>query len=374
LFLQQRSRHGINIQLTKKIKITMKINKTILLIAAATFALTACNKKRQEGSSELASPVSVTEVRKSSISKYNSTSGTAVSDAEVELKTEIAGKYKLQRNPRTGAPYKLGDQVAAGEVIIRLENQEYENDIAIESKKLSLETAEHEETNLRAIREKGGVTLRELKNAEVAITNAKYSYENAKLNLEKMKIKAPFAGVIVNLPHYTSSVQIASGTSVVSIMNYSKMVMEINLPESAINEVKTGQDVFITHYTLPNDTIRATVSELSPAISAETRTFKGKLLIDNDKMKLRPGMFVKADIVVKKAENAIVIPKEIVMSNRNRKYVYVAEKGFAKTRDIRTGIEDNDNIEVLHGLKPEEQLIIRGYETLRDNSKIKIQK
>jgi RND family efflux transporter MFP subunit len=336
--------------------------------------LTACNKKRQEGSSELASPVSVTEVRKSSISKYNSTSGTAVSDAEVELKTEIAGKYKLQRNPRTGAPYKLGDQVAAGEVIIRLENQEYENDIAIESKKLSLETAEHEETNLRAIREKGGVTLRELKNAEVAITNAKYSYENAKLNLEKMKIKAPFAGVIVNLPHYTSSVQIASGTSVVSIMNYSKMVMEINLPESAINEVKTGQDVFITHYTLPNDTIRATVSELSPAISAETRTFKGKLLIDNDKMKLRPGMFVKADIVVKKAENAIVIPKEIVMSNRNRKYVYVAEKGFAKTRDIRTGIEDNDNIEVLHGLKPEEQLIIRGYETLRDNSKIKIQK
>ena len=62
------------------------------------------------------------------------------------------------------------------------------------------------------------------------------------------------------------------------------------------------------------------------------------------------------------------------MSNRNRKYVYVAEKGFAKTRDIRTGIEDNDNIEVLHGLKPEEQLIIRGYETLRDNSKIKIQK
>jgi RND family efflux transporter MFP subunit len=152
------------------------------------------------------------------------------------------------------------------------------------------------------------------------------------------------------------------------------MVMEINLPESAINEVKTGQDVFITHYTLPNDTIKATVSELSPAISPETRTFKGKLLIDNEQMKLRPGMFVKADIIVKKAVNTIVIPKEIVMSNRNRKYVYVAEKGFAKVRDIRTGIEDNDNIEVLNGLKVEEQLITRGYETLRDNSKVKIQK
>ncbi|MBR5151082.1 MAG: efflux RND transporter periplasmic adaptor subunit [Bacteroidaceae bacterium] len=352
----------------------MKINKAILLIAATSFALTACNKQKQESATELASPVSVVEVSKSSISKYNSTSGTALSDSEVDLKSEVAGKYKLQRNPRTGAPYKLGDKVMAGEVIVKFENNEYENDIAIDSKRLSLEIAEQEEAKNRAIYEKGGVTLRELKNAEVAITNAKYSYENAKLNLEKMNVKAPFTGVIVNLPHYTPNVQLASGTSIVSIMSYSKMVMEINLPESAINEVKTGQEVFITHYTLPNDTIRAMVSELSPAISSETRTFKGKLLIDNDKMKLRPGMFVKADIVVKKAENTIVVPKEIVMSNRNRKYVYVAEKGFAKMRDIRTGIEDNDNIEVLHGLKVEEQLITRGYETLRDNSKIKIQK
>ncbi len=352
----------------------MKINRIIALVAAASFVLTACNKQKQEGSTELASPVSVTEVRKSAISKYNSTSGTALSHSEVELKSEMAGKYKLQRNPRTGAPYKLGDKVMAGEVIVKLENKEYENDIAIDSKRLSLEIAEQEEAKNRAIYEKGGVTLSQLRNAEVAITNAKYSYENAKLNLEKMNIKAPFTGVIVNLPHYTSSVQLATGTSIVSIMSYSKMVMEINLPESAINEVKTGQNVYITHYTLPRDTIKATVSELSPAVSPETRTFKGKLLIDNDKMKLRPGMFVKADIVVKRADSTIVIPKDIVMSNRNRKYVYIVEKGFAKVRDIRTGIEDNDNIEVLHGLKVEDQLIIRGYETLRDNSKVKIQK
>ena len=171
--------------------------------AFASFVLTACNKQKHEGATEIASPVSITEVSKNSISKYNSTSGTAVSASEVELKSEIAGKYRLQRNPRTGAPYKLGDKVMAGEVIVKLENKEYENEIAIDSKKLSLEIAEQEEVNTRALREKGGVTLKELRNAEVAITNAKYSYDNAKLNLDKMSIKAPFAGVIVNLPHYT---------------------------------------------------------------------------------------------------------------------------------------------------------------------------
>lgn len=286
----------------------------------------------------------------------------------------MAGEYILQINPRTRKPYKLGDKVMSGELIVRLENKEYENNIAIESKKLSLDIAEQEEVKKKALYDKGGVTLSELRNAEVAITNAKYSYENAILNLDKMNIKAPFTGIIVNLPHYTSSVQIPSGSSIVSIMNYSKMIMEINLPESAIKEVAPGQTAFITHYTLPKDTIMGHISELSPAISSETRTFKGKLIIDNKDLLLRPGMFVKADIVVDKADSTIVIPKEIVMNNRRRKYVYIVEKGIAKTRDIQTGLEDNDNIEVVGGLNIKDQLVTRGYETLRDGSKVKIQK
>ena len=153
-----------------------------------------------------------------------------------------------------------------------------------------------------------------------------------------------------------------------------QMIMEINLPESAIDEVKPGQEVAITHYTLPKDTIKGTVSELSPAISPETRTFKGKLLIDNKDLLLRPGMFVKADIVVDQAENTIVIPKELVMNNRGRKHVFVVERGVAYMRNIRTGLEDNENIEVLEGLSMQDQLVTRGYETLRDGSKVKIQK
>ena len=237
-----------------------------------------------------------------------------------------------------------------------------------------MEIAEQDEIKKRALYEKGGVTQSEVRNAEVTITNAKYSYENALISLDKMNVKAPFTGIIVNLPHYTKDVELASGSSIASIMNYEQMIMEINLPESAINEVKPGQEVAITHYTLPKDTIQGKISELSPAISPETRTFKGKLLIDNKDLKLRPGMFVKADIVVDQAENTIVIPKEIVMNNRGRKYVFVVERGIALWRNIRTGLEDNDNIEVLEGLNLQDQLVTRGYETLRDGSKVKIQK
>ncbi len=352
----------------------MKLQYSIASILLTGVLTVACEEQRGGNTAELASPVSVTEVKASEIKKYNTTNGTALANAEVELKSEMAGEYHLQINPRTKQPYKLGDKVLAGETIVRFSNKEYVNDIAIDSKKLSLEIAEQDEVKKRALYEKGGVTQSEVRNAEVSIANARYSYENAQISLEKMNIKAPFTGVIVNLPHYTRNVQVPSGSSIVSIMSYDKMIMEINLPESAINEVKPGQAVAITHYTLPKDTVEGVISELSPAISSETRTFKGKLLIDNKDLLLRPGMFVKADIIVDKSENTIVIPKEIVMNRGRRKSVFVVERGIARQREIRTGLEDKNNIEVLDGLKLEEQLVTRGYETLRDNSKVKIQK
>jgi len=58
---------------------------------------------------------------------------------------------------------------------------------------------------------------------EVKVTNARYDYENAKLNLEKMKVKAPFDGVIVDLPHYTADTRVEQGKAMVSLMAYDKM-------------------------------------------------------------------------------------------------------------------------------------------------------
>lgn len=346
----------------------------ILLSAAIVALLTACGNQPQAGQSDIETPVSVQELKKGSISSLINTTGTAQATYSVELNSETSGYYGLQTNPSTGRPYKLGDAVRKGQSIIRLENREYENGIAIESKKLSLEIAEQEQGKQKILYEKGGVTLSEMRNTEVRVTNARYDLENGTINLEKMNVKAPFDGVVVSLPHYTQQGLIAQGSPMVGLMAYARMYMEINLPESAIGYVKANQPVHITHYTLPDDTLRGEISELSPAISTETRTFKGKVLIDNNQLKLRPGMFVKADIVVDRADSAIVIPKEVVLSRRNRKYVYIVERNTAILRDIRTGLEDEDNVEVVEGLKENDNLIIRGYETLRENSRVKVLK
>lgn len=352
----------------------MKSGISALSLAVLTLLVAGCKQENSMSRNEIPTPVSVSDVTYGSISKIFSTNSTAVSNAEAELSTEMAGKYNLQTNPATGKPYKLGDKVRKGALIVRIEDKSYENGISIETKKLNLELAEQEQTKTKSLYDKGGATLTEVKNSDIKIMNSRLDYENAEMNLEKMNIRAPFDGVIVNLPHFSKEAKVNSGTSVVTIMDYSSMLLEINLPESAINEVTVGQKAYITHYTLPKDTIMGEITELSPAISSETRTFKGKLVIDNKELLIRPGMFVKADIITESHSSTIVIPKNIVRNERNRRTVFVVDQGVARSRNVKLGLDEKNSVEVLEGLDKDDQIIVRGFETLRDGSKVKIQR
>ncbi len=347
-----------------------KMNNFLALVAL--LALFACSNRPQAESTDLAIPVSVEDVKKQPIEKYINTTGTAKAMQEVTLSSEMAGNYRLLNNPVTGRPFKLGDKVRTGQALIRFEDQEYVNNIAIDSKKLNLEISSQEYEKQKSLYEKGGVTLRELRNSEVSATNARYDFENAQVRLSKMNIVAPFNGVIVDLPYFTQGTRVASGQAMVTIMSYDKMFLDINLPEKTISEVQTGQSVIITNYTITEDTLQGIVSELSPAVSTETRTFKGKLLIENPELKLRPGMFVKADIVVARRDSAIVIPKNLILSSNRGKVVYVVDQSTARERRIQLGIENQDFAEVISGLKVIERLVVKGFETLRNDSKVKV--
>jgi RND family efflux transporter MFP subunit len=346
----------------------------IALCALCIYFLPACNTQPQSGATDIETPVSVRESKPtSSINRVINTSGTALATFSVDLNSEMSGLYNLQTNPRTGRLYKLGDAVKKGDLIIRLEDKEYENNQRIESRKLSLDIAEQEQVKQKDLYELGGATATQIRNTEIQITNATYDLANANINLNKMNVIAPFDGVIVNLPHYSPDVKIASNQPMVGIMNYSNLFMEISLPESTIGSIQVNQPVHITHsISLPYDTLRGVISELSPAISSETRTYKGKILIENAALKLRPGMFVKADVVVDRSEGVIVIPKSVLLSARNRRYVYVVERNLAIARTVVTGIENEDDVEILEGLHENDNLIIRGFETLRENSRVKV--
>ncbi|MFC1538353.1 efflux RND transporter periplasmic adaptor subunit, partial [Candidatus Latescibacterota bacterium] len=212
----------------------------------------ACSSPETRVETDIASPVSVEEIMLKPIEEFISATGTVSATQNVSLRAETTGFYRLAVNPKTSKPFAIGDAVTKDQVIIFIDNPEQENSIRIDSQKLDLEISESQFEQQQSLFKIGGVTQRELTNAEIAFINAKYSYDNALISLAKMQIVAPFDGIIADLPYYTPNIKVDSGADMVQIMNYSKLNMEINLPGKLLGIIKEDQPVRTTSYTIPD--------------------------------------------------------------------------------------------------------------------------
>jgi RND family efflux transporter MFP subunit len=347
-------------------------NFTWITGALLALALASCKQPNLEVDTTIEVPVSVIEVGTSGIEEYISTTGSVAPMKEVTLLSEIAGAYRLQTNPSTGRPYALGDRVKDGATIIKLEDQEYYNNLRIKSNEVDLEISRLEYEKQQSLYEKGGATLRELKNAEITLINTEYEMESSRINLAKMSLRAPFTGIIAELPHFTDGTRVASNTELIKIIETSKLYMEANLPEKYFSSIERGFKVYITSYTSTVDTLTGIISQIAPSIDPDARTFMCFVEIDNPNQTLLPGMFVKADMVVNSEEDALVIPRDIIVSRNRNQIVYVVDKGVASERIITTGLQNESSVEVKMGLLKGESVVSAGFETLRDQSRVKI--
>ena len=347
------------------------MNKIILILAALLF-LASCEGNDSDVETAVSTPVSVEEVRLKPIEQFSIATGTVNSTSDAILKSEKGGEYHLRSNPQTGIQLTLGDTVKKGQVIIHFVNTEEENSIRIDSKKLSLETSRLDYEKQQSLYKKGGVTLTELKTSERTYMDARYDYDNALIQQSKLKITAPFDGIITDLPYYTEGTKVEAGNVMAQVMDYSSLYLDVSLPGKDLGRIKRGYDVRVMNYAIPDDTLRGKVTQASPALDPETRSFKASIHVDNSELLLRPGMFVKAEIIVARRDSTIVISKEIILVKQRGKTVFIVQKGAAQERIIITGLENPDEVEVLEGLKKDDRLVVKGFETLRNRSKVKV--
>jgi membrane fusion protein (multidrug efflux system) len=351
---------------------TMKKTPLIFLGLTALLSLWSCRQETLSVETETTIPVKAPELQPKAIQEFVTATGTAFPIRDVELKTEQAGRYLLKVNVRTGQAFRMKDGVRKDEILISLENPEYVNQVAFESKKLQHESAQREYTKQQGVYDKGGITLKELSDAQKAFVDATYAFENASLALKKLEVRAPFDGVIVDLPHFTDGQWIDANTPVIRIMDYSRLYADLTLPGKEMDRLAQGQRVIVTDYSQPNISLAGVVNQISPALDAESRMFKLRVEIPNPDLHLKPGSFIKTDIVVQEKASALVIPKSIILDRRGAKTVFVVERGIALERRIQTGIENVDEAEVTSGLKPADRVVTEGFETLRANARVKI--
>ncbi len=352
----------------------MRRTQFSFLFVAMALLLAGCGDDGPDVDVESAIPVRVEQVTSQPMRAYAFATGTVLASNDATLTALQSGYYRLQTNPRTGKPFAMGDRVQQGEAIVVFLNPEFEYSVAFDSKKLNFEVSEREFEKQKSIFDKGGITLRELTDAERTAIDARYAFENASIQLAKLKTTAPFAGFIVDLPYYSRNQLVDAGALIAQVMDYSKLHADITLPGSEITQVKPNQEALITNYNNPNDTLIGKVTQVSPALDPDSRMFKVALEIDNDSLLLRAGMFVKIDIIVEEKDSTLVIPKDVILDNRGNKQVFVVQKGIAVERTLETGLSNRTDIEVISGLEEKDQLVVEGFETLRNRSRVKVVK
>jgi RND family efflux transporter MFP subunit len=334
--------------------------------------LGGCDEEGPNIDVESAIPVRTEPVQRQPIAEYITATSSAQANNSATLTALQSGAYRLQDHPTSEKPYAMGDVVDAGGLVAILENPEFENQVSIESKRLQYTSAQREFEKQKALFDKGGITLREVTDAERMFIDADYALENARLQLARLEVRAPFAGILVDLPHRSVGELVEAGAQLGQLMDYETLYAEVSLPGEEIDRVMPGQSLRAMPYGRAEaDTLTGEVEQVSPVLDAESRMFKVTLRVANAQLALRPGMFLKVELIADARDSAIVIARDVISDRAGNHVVYVVDKGVALERVLELGIGNREAVEVLSGLEVDEDLVVEGFETLRDRSRVK---
>ncbi len=347
--------------------------RVLVYVALFVGVVSGCREDAAVDAPEMKTPVKVGEVSREAIEALAKTTGTLRAKEQAVLMAEAEGRFVMGKNS-AGERLDEGDDVKAGHLIAELKNPELEAQIAVDARKQELADAKRSLGRQEELHEANSASDEMLEQARTAVIHAQYAYDAAEEQLKKLAIRSPVAGKIVRLAEIVDSDRVMPGTEIATVMNYRTIIADVNISNPDYPSVKVGQTVRVENFALKNEAFEGTVTMISPAADPTTRAFKAEITIDNTDEQLRPGMFVKADIIVSRREDAVVVRSELVQTRNNRPVIFVVEDEKAVAREVNVGIETKDAVEIINGIEPGDVLIVENYETLRDGTRVTVSK
>lgn len=221
--------------------------------------------------------------------------------------------------------------------------------------------------------------------SEIQYLQAKSSYESAKSavqqverQLSKSIIRAPFSGVIDDLMVEEGELSMPGQTPLLRLVSLNNLYIDATVPENYLPSVKEGTEVEVFIRSI-GEKFLTSVAQVGNHINPENRTFKTRILIPSKIELARPNQIASIRLNDYTNDSAITIPNTIIQVDaQGQPYVYIFEKdennkSVSKRKNILLGKTQENQTEVLSGLKPEDLLIIEGAKSVRDGQRVRLQ-
>jgi RND family efflux transporter MFP subunit len=259
-----------------------------------------------------------------------------------------------------------GQQVKAGDLLVQLRVREIQAKLDE-----TLATQRQTETDLKRysiLLEQRVVSQQDFDAVQTRARIAKAAAIEAETNLAYATITAPFEGIITRKLADVGDLA-SPGKPLVELEEAKSLRLEADVPEAIVGSVEMGAKFEVRIESQPNE-IEAVVSEIAPAGDPKSRTFVVKLDLPAS-AGLRAGQFGRVAIPVGETQ-VLRTPESAVIQRGQMELVFVVADQHAHLRLVKTGKHFGDEVELVSGVDPGEQVVIEGNKNLVDGQPVDI--
>ena len=357
----------------------MKKRMFLMLLAMAVFiAILGAVKMRQiktasaQGASFQPPPESVTTVvaRQEVWPSTLRSIGTVVASQGVTVSADLPGIVEK-------ISFASGKPVRAGQVLVQLDtSQERAQLTAAESQR---DLARLNLDRMRDLSEKGIISRSDFDRAAAEAAQGVARVGEIRATIERKVIRAPFSGVLgirkVNLGQY-----LAGGDPIVSLQSLRPVYVNFSVPQQAVGRLQLGTEVSVTAEGQPLQE-KGRITAVDAVVDEATRNIQVQATFANQDGRLRPGMFVEAQASQGESAAVIALPASSISYSPYGDSVFIVEnvkgpdgKSFRGVRQqfVKLGGARGDQVAVVTGIKPGEEVVSSGVFKLRNNAAVQV--
>jgi membrane fusion protein (multidrug efflux system) len=272
--------------------------------------------------------------------------------------------------------FQSGQWVKQGDVLVRLDTKQESAQLVAAEAKRELDRANFERAKM--LLEQKVIAQADYDAAASAYDQSKAAVVTIQATISRKTIRAPFSGVLgirqINLGQYLNS-----GAPIVELQALDPIYVNFGVPQQELATMGPGTEITITSDALPGDTFTGKITAVNSVIDQNTRNAWVQATLANPKGRLKPGMYVKTRVAMAHEQDVVPVPASSISYAPYGDSVFIVGemkgpdgKTYKGVRQqfVKTGATRGDQVAVLSGVKPGEEVVTSGVFKLRNGASI----